>query len=69
MNAMKNQITPALLTGKSSDHLVPLPNPLSDKHCLQAEAVEAFLKLQQAANPQVLICNQPAPFAILSDKN
>jgi LAS superfamily LD-carboxypeptidase LdcB len=49
MNAMKNQITPALLTGKSSDHLVPLPNPLSDKHCLQAEAVEAFLKLQQAA--------------------
>lgn len=38
-----------ILTGKSREHLVPLPNPLSPHHFLQAEAVEAFLKLQQAA--------------------
>ncbi len=38
-----------ILTGKSRAHLVPLPNPLSDKHFLQAEVVAAFLKLQQAA--------------------
>lgn len=38
-----------ILTGKSRDHLVPLPNPLSDKHFLQAEVVQAFLALQQAA--------------------
>ena len=39
----------ALLTGKSRAHLVALPNPLSDKHYLQAEVVEAFLALQAAA--------------------
>lgn len=38
-----------ILTGKTREHLVPLPNPLSDNHFLQAEAVEAFLALQQAA--------------------
>ena len=38
-----------ILTGKTREHLVPLPNPLSDKHFLQAEAVDAFLALQQAA--------------------
>ncbi|KIE88258.1 putative peptidase M15 [Actinobacillus pleuropneumoniae] len=38
-----------ILTGKTREHLVPLPNPLSDKHFLQAEAVDAFLTLQQAA--------------------
>ncbi len=40
---------PEILTGKSREHLVPLPNALSDKHALQAEVVEAFLQLQQAA--------------------
>lgn len=40
---------PAILTGKSREHLVPLPNALSDKHALQAEVVNAFLQLQQAA--------------------
>lgn len=38
-----------LLTGKSREHLVPLPNALSPNHFLQAEAVTAFLQLQQAA--------------------
>lgn len=38
------------LTGKSTSHLVPLPNPLSDKHRLQNAAVQAFLALQQAAH-------------------
>ena len=38
-----------VLTGKTTEHLIPLPNPLSDKHCLQAEAVNAFLALQKAA--------------------
>jgi len=38
-----------ILTGKTREHLVPLPNPLSDKHFLQSEAVNAFLALQQAA--------------------
>ncbi|WP_431831738.1 M15 family metallopeptidase [Actinobacillus genomosp. 2] len=38
-----------ILTGKTREHLVPLPNPLSDKHFLQAEVVDAFLALQQAA--------------------
>lgn len=38
-----------ILTGKSREHLVPLPNELSDKHALQSEAVNAFLELQQAA--------------------
>lgn len=38
-----------ILTGKSREHLVPLPNALSDKHALQPEAVNAFLELQQAA--------------------
>lgn len=38
-----------LLTGKSREHLVALPNQLSDKHSLQPEVVEAFLALQQAA--------------------
>ena len=40
---------PEILTGKSREHLVPLPNVLSDKHALQAEVVNAFLQLQQAA--------------------
>ncbi|MBF0785389.1 D-alanyl-D-alanine carboxypeptidase family protein [Muribacter muris] len=39
----------AVLTGKSREHLAGLPNPLSDKHALQPEAVTAFLALQQAA--------------------
>lgn len=39
----------AVLTGKSREHLVALPNPLSDKHALQMPAVSAFLALQQAA--------------------
>ncbi|WGE74892.1 M15 family metallopeptidase [Actinobacillus equuli] len=38
-----------ILTGKTREHLVSLPNPLSDKHFLQAEVVDAFLALQQAA--------------------
>ncbi|AUI67116.1 MULTISPECIES: M15 family metallopeptidase [Glaesserella] len=38
-----------ILTGKSRGHLVPLPNELSDKHYLQADVVNAFLQLQQAA--------------------
>lgn len=38
-----------ILTGKSREHLVPLPNPISDKHFLQADCVKAFLSLQQAA--------------------
>ncbi|MEG9489471.1 M15 family metallopeptidase [Mannheimia indoligenes] len=38
-----------ILTGKTREHLVTLPNPLSDKHALQPEVVEAFLALQQAA--------------------
>ncbi|HHW7579845.1 TPA: M15 family metallopeptidase [Mannheimia haemolytica] len=38
-----------LLTGKTREHLVPLPNALSDKHYLQPQVVEAFLALQQAA--------------------
>lgn len=40
----------AILTGKSREHLVLLPNSLSDKHFLQAETVKAFLVLQQAAH-------------------
>lgn len=39
----------AILTGKTRAHLVALPNPLSDKHFLQPEVVEAFLALQQGA--------------------
>lgn len=39
----------AILTGKSRAHLVPLPNPLSPNHFLQAEAVSAFLTMQKAA--------------------
>lgn len=39
----------AILTGKSREHLVPLPNPLSPNHFLQAEVVNAFLQMQQAA--------------------
>lgn len=38
-----------ILTGKTREHLAPLPNSLSDKHFLQPEAVEAFLRLQKAA--------------------
>lgn len=38
-----------ILTGKSREHLVPLPNAIADHHALQAEAVQAFLQLQQAA--------------------
>lgn len=38
-----------ILTGKSREHLVALPNPLSDKHFLQAQAAEAFLALQASA--------------------
>ncbi|MCK3655103.1 peptidase M15 [Pasteurellaceae bacterium Macca] len=39
----------AILTGKSREHLTPLPNPLSNKHFLQAPVVKAFLEMQQAA--------------------
>ena len=38
-----------ILTGKNREHLIALPNALSDKHALQPEAVKAFLALQQAA--------------------
>lgn len=38
-----------ILTGKSREHLIALPNTLSNKHTLQPKAVEAFLQLQQAA--------------------
>ncbi|WP_245155415.1 M15 family metallopeptidase [Mannheimia haemolytica] len=38
-----------LLTGKTREHLVPLPNALSDKHYLQPQVVEAFLTLQHVA--------------------
>ena len=38
-----------ILTGKNREHLIALPNALSDKHTLQPEAVKAFLALQQAA--------------------
>ncbi|MDG6882754.1 D-alanyl-D-alanine carboxypeptidase [Phocoenobacter uteri] len=38
-----------LLTGKSTTHLVPLPNALSPNHFLQQEAATAFLGLQQKA--------------------
>ncbi|OOH91430.1 peptidase M15 [Pasteurellaceae bacterium 15-036681] len=38
-----------ILTGLSREHLMPLPNSLSDKHALHPQAVEAFLELQQAA--------------------
>lgn len=38
-----------ILTGKTCAHLVPLPNPLSNLHALQPDAVNAFLALQQAA--------------------
>ncbi|ATW43574.1 M15 family metallopeptidase [Glaesserella parasuis] len=40
---------PSLLTGKSRQHLVALPNKLSDQHALQSEVVKAFLHLQDAA--------------------
>lgn len=39
-----------ILTGKTREHLMALPNPLSDKHFLHPEAVNAFLALQQAAS-------------------
>lgn len=39
----------AILTGKSREHLVALPNPLSPNHFLQPEVVKAFLEMQQAA--------------------
>lgn len=38
-----------ILTGKTREHVIPLPNVLSDKHCLQPEVVQAFLVLQQRA--------------------
>lgn len=38
-----------ILCGKSREHIVPLPNPFSDLHALQADAVRDFLCLQQAA--------------------
>lgn len=38
-----------ILTGKSREHLVSLPNDLSPNHFLQQEAVTAFLGLQQKA--------------------
>ncbi|MDU8924034.1 M15 family metallopeptidase [Pasteurellaceae bacterium LIM206] len=43
------QLTPQMLSGKSSSHLVPLPCPFSDKHALQVQAVKAFLALQKRA--------------------
>ncbi len=44
MNKLAN-----LLTGKSTTHLVSLPNALSPNHFLQQEVVTAFLSLQQKA--------------------
>lgn len=38
-----------ILTGKTREHLVPLPNPLSDQHFLQKDVVDAFLAMQTAA--------------------
>lgn len=46
---MNNFVTSQILTGKSREHLIPLPNPLSTNHLLQAEAVENFLALQKQA--------------------
>ncbi|WP_324683125.1 M15 family metallopeptidase [Bibersteinia trehalosi] len=39
----------AMLTGKNREHLVSLPNALSDKHFLQSDVVRAFLELQHVA--------------------
>ncbi|OOS00054.1 peptidase M15 [Canicola haemoglobinophilus] len=49
MQAVNKMNNFAILTGKTREHLISLPNPLSDNHFLQAEAVKAFLELQQAA--------------------
>ncbi|QLB20596.1 peptidase M15 [Vespertiliibacter pulmonis] len=46
---MNNFAIPQILTGKSREHLVPLPNDLSTHHTLQAETVENFLALQKQA--------------------
>ena len=39
----------AILTGKSREHLVALPNAFSPNHFLQGDVVNAFLALQKAA--------------------
>ncbi|MGQ0285774.1 M15 family metallopeptidase [Pasteurellaceae bacterium 22721_9_1] len=43
---MNNQL---ILTGKSREHLLALPNELSPNYFLQAEVVSAFVAMQQAA--------------------
>ncbi|QEH17574.1 M15 family metallopeptidase [Histophilus somni] len=45
---MNNRLS-KILTGKSREHLISLPNTLSANHFLQMEVVAAFLQLQQAA--------------------
>ncbi|PJG82578.1 M15 family metallopeptidase [Caviibacterium pharyngocola] len=42
-------LTEQMLTGKSRDHLQPLPCPFSSNHFLQADAVKAFQALQKSA--------------------
>lgn len=47
---MANSVfTPAMLTGKSREHLEPLPCLLSARHFLHKEALKAFQGLQQSA--------------------
>lgn len=46
---MKASFTPAMLTGKSREHLSPLPCPFSTQHFLQLDALKAFQGLQQSA--------------------
>ncbi|CDF99224.1 M15 family metallopeptidase [Avibacterium paragallinarum] len=46
---MKASFTPAMLTGKSREHLSPLPCPFSTQHFLQPDALKAFQGLQQSA--------------------
>lgn len=48
---MKNNLffSAAMLTGKTAEHLQPLPCPFSDQHRLQADANNAFQALQQYA--------------------
>lgn len=57
-----NTLTPQMLTGLSTDHLVVL----SGAHRLQPQAAEAFQAMQQAAKVAGLIYNPPVLFAILA---
>lgn len=46
---MTASFTPAMLTGKSREHLSPLPCSFSTQHFLQPDALKAFQGLQQRA--------------------